>query len=369
MIAEREGAEQMLRHLGMITEQACEGIVVVDLKGVVHFVNTAWARMHGYKSSSKLVGKQISMFHTKEQMKTRVIPFIEQTKRKGRSMGQVGHVRRDGTTFTTQMKMTVVKDEKGKVSGLMVFVTDMTEASRLEETLSETTKQGEGLKEQIEQLQHEVTERRQAEERLKQLAGELTTSNEQHQREITEREQAEEHLKQQAAELTAADEQFQSEITERKQAEEHFRQQAAELTTANEQLQNEITERQQVEEHLKQQAADLTTSNEQLQHEVTERRQAEERLKQLAGELSTSNEQHQREITERQQAEERLKQQVAALTAVNEQLQHQVTERQEDKEMLGEDTEPEQAEESRELSEPLDVHKLKAISDLAKRLE
>lgn len=109
------------------------------------------------------------------------------------------------------------------------------------------TKQFENLNEQIEQLQHEIAERRQAEEQLKQQADELTAANEQLQGEIAERQQAKEQLKQQVAELTAANEQFKSEIAERKQAEKQFKQQSAELTTANEQSKGEIAEREQAE--------------------------------------------------------------------------------------------------------------------------
>ena len=81
------------------------------------------------------------------------------------------------------------------------------------------TKQFENLNEQIEQLQHEIAERRQAEEQLKQQADELTAANEQLQGEIAERKQAEKQFKQQSAELTTANEQSKGEIAEREQAE------------------------------------------------------------------------------------------------------------------------------------------------------
>ena len=217
IIAEYQRVNQMLRHLGMVTEQAVEGIVVVDLKGIVHFVNTAWAQMHGYKTSSELVGKPISVFCTEEQMKTHVIASSEQAKRGGWSTATVEHLRRDGTTFQTLMKTAVVKDEQGKTDGLIVFISDVAEYKRLEEKLNETTKCGEELKGQITQLQHEIIERRQAEDELKE-----------------HRDQLEQRIKEQAAELTTANERSRHQITEREEVEEMLRENAEQAEESKE---------------------------------------------------------------------------------------------------------------------------------------
>jgi len=155
--------ELILRHLTMIAELANEGIVVVDPNGIIRFVNKAWAKMHGYDTRNELVGKHINMFHTEEQMKTTVIPFIEEVKHRGQLAGPVEHLRRDGTLFPMETKMTLVKDEQGKAVGLIVFVIDM-------------------------------TEQRQVEEHLKQQTTELTAVNEKLRREISEHEQEEKEL-------------------------------------------------------------------------------------------------------------------------------------------------------------------------------
>jgi PAS domain S-box-containing protein len=310
-VGERKQVEQLLRHLGMIAEHADEGIVVVDLKGTLHFVNTTWAKMHGYKTSSELIGRQISMFHTKEQMKMDVAPFIEQTKRSGQFMGPVEHVRSDGTTFPTKTKMTMLKDKEGKTSGLTVLITDITEDG-------------------------------QADEHLKQQVAELTDANEQLKQQIAEREQGSEGLKQQVAELTDANEQLQKQITECGQADEHLKQQVIELTGADEKLQQQIAEHGQTEEDLKQQAAELTDANEKLQQQIAERKQLEETLKE----------------NNRQTRE--LKEQI-------EQIQRGISQRERNEEVPEESTE--EGEQSKELSEPLNPQKLRAIADLAKRLE
>ena len=67
--ADHKQLTQLLSHLGMIAEQADNGIVLVGLEGIIHFVNSAWARMHGYQNCTELLGKSIGQFHTPVQMK------------------------------------------------------------------------------------------------------------------------------------------------------------------------------------------------------------------------------------------------------------------------------------------------------------
>jgi PAS domain S-box-containing protein len=223
IIVKHKQFEQMLQHLAMVTEQADEGVVVISLNGIIHFVNTAWARMHGYKSSSELVGKKINMFYTKDQMESCVIPLVNETTRRGRFTDTVEHMRADGTTFPTQMKMTLVKDEQSKAVGLIVSITDITERRQLEETLTKTTNQSKELTAVNERLQRKNAESEQTEESLKQQAAALAAANERLQHKIAESKQAEESLKRQAAALAAANKQLQQEISKREQAEEVLR--------------------------------------------------------------------------------------------------------------------------------------------------
>jgi len=186
IIAEHKRVEQTLRHLTVIAERAMEGIVVVDLNGAIRFVNAAWAAMHGYKTREELIGKQISVFHTKEQMKTEVIPFIEEVKRRGQLAGPVEHVRRNGTPFPTEMLMVVFKDQVSKTMGLIGFATDLTEHERTKDELKRyrdrlaelVKQQTDELKAANEQLQHEIAERKQVDERLKQQTDELKAASE-----------------------------------------------------------------------------------------------------------------------------------------------------------------------------------------------
>ncbi|MCP4261427.1 MAG: PAS domain S-box protein [Planctomycetes bacterium] len=142
-LSERKQAEEKLRRLAMIAEQAGEGIATADLNGNLQFVNEAWARMHGYETTDELIGKHLSIFHTQEQIKADVIPFNEEVKRSGYCTGEVGHVRKDGTTFLTQMITTMFNGDQGEPIGFIGFTTDITERKRAEEELKRAKREAE----------------------------------------------------------------------------------------------------------------------------------------------------------------------------------------------------------------------------------
>jgi PAS domain S-box-containing protein len=261
IIATHKQIEQTVRYLTVIAEQTREAVIVADFSGDIQFVNTAWATMHGYENSQELIGKQINVFHTKEQMKTDVTPFIEEVKHRGRLAGPVEHVRRNGIPFPTEMLMVVFNDDAGRAMGLVGFATDITKQERIEEELRRYRRQMEELIEQQTEaleaansrLQSQVTKHEQAGQKLKQQTAELSAANKQLREQICEservkdkleqhRDKLEQHLKQQSDELTTVDAQLQDEIAKRKKEEEYFKQQTNAIKAAGEQLRTQIDE-------------------------------------------------------------------------------------------------------------------------------
>jgi len=129
--------QREIRRLAMIAEQAAEGIAQASLDGKLTFVNKAWADMHGYEQA-ELIGKPLAISHTEEQMKNDVIPFNEKLKRDGKCEGEVGHARKDGTTFPTRMAVSLLKDEGDNAAGFIAFATDITERKRAGKALRDS---------------------------------------------------------------------------------------------------------------------------------------------------------------------------------------------------------------------------------------
>ena len=170
--------EQTLRFLTAIAEQTNEGIIVVDSDSSLQFVNEAWAQMHGYKTKDELIGKQLSMFHTEEQIKSDVIPLLEKIKSCGQIEDAVEHIKSDGTVFPTQTKMILVKDEADNTNGIVIFAADVQQHTILQEATIENLKRIEQLSELVTQFQKLFGECLEAGEYLAEQTGELQANHE-----------------------------------------------------------------------------------------------------------------------------------------------------------------------------------------------
>jgi len=138
-ISERKQAEEELLRLQSAVEQTGDGIALADLNGNVTYANQAWAKMHGY-SVNEILGKHLSIFHTPEQVEKEVVPFNEKAEVTGGNTGEVGHARKDGTTFPTLMTVAVQKNKKDEPVGLIGIIRDITENKRVEQELKENQK-------------------------------------------------------------------------------------------------------------------------------------------------------------------------------------------------------------------------------------
>ncbi len=88
--------------------------------------------MHGYKPE-KLVGQNLSIFHTEKQGKS-VRKINEELKKNGSYNSiEVWHKHRDGSVFPTLMNGMTIKDKSGQVIFIAATATDITELKRLQE--------------------------------------------------------------------------------------------------------------------------------------------------------------------------------------------------------------------------------------------
>ena len=138
-------------------EQSVDGIVVNDYDGNIFFVNRAWAHMHGYETE-EIIGKNISYFHTQEQLEKEVFSFIELAKEKGSNMGEIWHKKRDETLFPTMTTANLLEDgSKKSIPKIVAIARDITLQKRNEEELKAAKESAEdyskALKESLEVLQ------------------------------------------------------------------------------------------------------------------------------------------------------------------------------------------------------------------------
>lgn len=139
-ITEREKIEEQTRLLATVVEEATEGICITNLDGIVTYTNSAWLQMHGFKSIKEVAGKNLKIFHTKEQYSEDVAPFNKKVFEHKWCHGEVGHVRQDGSTFTTEMNILLLDGDKSQAPRMVALAQDITERKSIEERLRHSQK-------------------------------------------------------------------------------------------------------------------------------------------------------------------------------------------------------------------------------------
>jgi hypothetical protein len=172
-ITERKKAEEELRKFKTISDKAGYGSAISDLEGNLVYVNESLAKMHEY-TADELIGKNLSIFHTKVQMKN-VNRLKEQLKQKGSYVAEeVWHRKKDSTVFPTLMNGTLIRDEEGKPLFMAATAVDITERKRMEDELRRYSAHLEELVEERTRKLKEAHEQLLKTERLAAI-GELAT--------------------------------------------------------------------------------------------------------------------------------------------------------------------------------------------------
>ena len=152
--------------------------------------------------------------------------------------------------------------------------------------------------------------------------------------------------------------------TKQRKTKERF----ATLNEQVQQLQNEISKHKQTEASLKHQVTELTTVNEQLQENTAVNKQVEQKPKQQIIEVPTVNEQPPNEPAESSTVKQEAKLQTGESKAAKKSSKRRINIRKQPDRPIREKTE--QIKLSKEhRDQPLDIEKLKAMADLAKKIK
>lgn len=130
---EQVSLKKQLKLLLLAVDQSSEGIAIVDLDGNIEYLNNVFSEIHGY-SVEELIGKNLSIFHTPEQMQSVKAANME-IKQTGNFKGEIWHVKRDGIVFPTLMHNSLILDDGGKPIGIMATLRDITDFKKTAEAL------------------------------------------------------------------------------------------------------------------------------------------------------------------------------------------------------------------------------------------
>lgn len=129
-ITKRKLAESQIVTLAHAVQSTSEPICITDLEDRFTFINRAFKKIYGY-SEAEILGKKPDILFSERNPAALMREILENT-RTGGWQGEVIDKRKDGTEFPVFLSTSEIKDEKGKVLGLMGVAQDITERRRAE---------------------------------------------------------------------------------------------------------------------------------------------------------------------------------------------------------------------------------------------
>jgi PAS domain S-box-containing protein len=132
-ISSRKSAEAQLTMLAHGMESTSEPICITDLNDRFIFVNRAFENSYGY-TREEIMGKTPELLASPNNPSL-LLKEILDTTRAGGWRGEVMDRRKDGTEFPVFLSTSEIRDNGGRVLGLMGVAQDITERRRAEEQL------------------------------------------------------------------------------------------------------------------------------------------------------------------------------------------------------------------------------------------
>ncbi len=141
-ITERKRAEEALKQskdqLRKMFESVSDGILVIDLNGVITEVNQRILEMHGYKSKGELFGKSALKLVAPRDHESITANMRQAIKEETMRGVEYTLLKADGTEFPGELSTSVLRNTLGKPVGHITIVRDITERKQAQEQLRES---------------------------------------------------------------------------------------------------------------------------------------------------------------------------------------------------------------------------------------
>ena len=182
-ISERKKVEEVLRVQAQIISQIHDSVISTDLEGYITSWNNGAEKTFGY-TAEELLGQHISVLYPEGQEEILRNEVIDPLRKKGEHEAEVQLCRKSGEKFYALLSLSLLKDLKGNVTGMIGYTMDIT-AKKLAEY---------HLKKAHEELEHKIQER----------TSDLIKTNQALEEEILERRKAEFALRERDQRLRAS---------------------------------------------------------------------------------------------------------------------------------------------------------------------
>jgi len=138
-ITDRKMAEERLRFLGNVTEQATDSIICTDPGFKIIYVNKAATELFGY-TAGELIGQTPDILNAEPAAMALQRQLYDKVSAGKTYTGVHLNKRKDGTTFINQFRVSVMRDGGGNINGYISAQRDITALVRAREALEQSEK-------------------------------------------------------------------------------------------------------------------------------------------------------------------------------------------------------------------------------------
>ncbi len=153
LVAERT---RTIRRQAKIIEQTNDAVVTTDPDGRITSWNQGAQRVFGY-SAQEALGQSVELLYPKEYREKLPAELWARLQEKGTLEREVELLRRDGSSFPAFLSLSLLRDESGKVDGVVGYAVDISELRRREQELKRLAERLEASNRELESFSYSVS--------------------------------------------------------------------------------------------------------------------------------------------------------------------------------------------------------------------
>lgn len=133
-ISDRKKAEERLKMSGRVFNQAHEGILITDAKGLIVDVNPAFSEITGY-SPEEVIGENPSILQSDKHSRVFFQEMWASLEQKGHWQGEIWNLKKNGQLFAELLTISTLFDEHGETIHYLGLFSDITQSKEQQQAL------------------------------------------------------------------------------------------------------------------------------------------------------------------------------------------------------------------------------------------
>lgn len=133
-ISERKKAEERLKTAGRVFNQAHEGIVITDAKGLIVDVNPAFSEITGY-SREEVLGQNTSILRSGKHSRVFYQEMWHSLQEKGLWQGEIWNRKKNGELYAELLTISALIDERADTVNYLGLFSDITQSKEQQQAL------------------------------------------------------------------------------------------------------------------------------------------------------------------------------------------------------------------------------------------